>query len=293
MPISIIINPVSGGARPEQARRRAELAAAVTAAHHEDCEIFITERRGHARELAAGAAARGARLVIAWGGDGTLNEVASALAFTQTPVGIVAAGSGNGLAIELGVPRRAERAIAQAIAAKPRPIDLGELDGHLFVNLAGIGFDAELAARFDERGHRVRGLIGYVLAGVPLIASYAPVDYRVDADGQRRDVRAVMVTIANGRQFGNGARIAPDARFDDGVLDLVIVEEASRLQTLRHMPKLMTGGVERAPGCSIRRVRHVVLESEAEMRYHVDGEPFAGGSRLEARIHPGALRVCA
>ena len=137
MSIAIIINPISGGASPEAARRRAERASAVLTSSGEDGEIFVTERKGHARELAAGAVARGARLVVAWGGDGTVNEVASALAFTRTALAIVPSGSGNGLARELGIARRPERAILQALAATPKAIDAGELGGRMFFSVAG------------------------------------------------------------------------------------------------------------------------------------------------------------
>src|SRR5471032_153603 len=153
MSIAIIINPISGGASPEAARRRAERASAVltsSGAGGEDGEIFVTERKGHARDLAAGAVARGARLVVAWGGDGTVNEVASALAFTRATLAIVPSGSGNGLARELGIDRRPERAILQALGAKPKPIDVGELGGRMFFSVAGVGFDAHVAACFDR-----------------------------------------------------------------------------------------------------------------------------------------------
>jgi diacylglycerol kinase family enzyme len=111
----IIINPISGGAGPRAARDRARLAQAVVDAHGDPVEVLTTEAVGHARELAASAVRRGARLVLGWGGDGTINEIASVLAFGDVPLGIVPAGSGNGLARELGISRRPERAIADAL----------------------------------------------------------------------------------------------------------------------------------------------------------------------------------
>src|SRR6185436_16109971 len=139
MSTAIIINPISGGVTPERARQRAELASAIIDTHGDPAEVFVTERRGHARELAKAAVQRGVRLVMAWGGDGTINEVASALAFQEVPLGIVPAGSGNGLARELGVPANAADAIRHAIATEPRRIDVGEIADRLFVNIAGIG----------------------------------------------------------------------------------------------------------------------------------------------------------
>src|SRR5262245_44829740 len=126
MSVAIIINPLSGGATAAEGRRRAELATSVLANHGERGDVFLTDRRGHARDLATAAVRRGTRLVIAWGGDGTVNEVGSALVGGDTPLGIVAAGSGNGLARELGIARRPARAIADALSGIPRSIDAGE-----------------------------------------------------------------------------------------------------------------------------------------------------------------------
>jgi diacylglycerol kinase (ATP) len=287
----IIVNPVAGGARLDQGRRRAELAAGVLAARGTDGEVVITERRGQARELAAAAAARGARLVIAWGGDGTVNEVASALVHRPTALGIVPAGSGNGLARDLGVARRAERAIAEALAAMPRPIDAGELGGRLFFSVAGIGFDAHVAACFDLDGIARRGFSSYVRIALRELMTYRAGDYRLDCVGGRPVRGALLVVLANSSQFGNGACIAPQARLDDGRLDLVVFEERSRFATLCSAPRLFTGGVARMRGVTMRQVERAAIEADQPLTFHVDGEPARGGTRLEGRVLPAAIRV--
>ncbi|MGH9141228.1 MAG: diacylglycerol/lipid kinase family protein [Vicinamibacterales bacterium] len=289
MSTAIIINPISGGASPRVARARAQLALAVVDTHGDPVEVLLTEAVGHARELAKSAVRRGARLLLAWGGDGTINEVASALAFDEVPLGIVPAGSGNGLARELGVHPRAERAIAEALQAVPRAIDLGEIDGRLFANMAGIGVDAHIASRFAAATRR--GFVGYAGITARALRSYVPQRYRVTIGDVRTEHRAILVTIANSAQFGNNARIAPGARLDDGELDLVVMEERSRFATICQLPRLFNGTVGRIRGCSIRRVRAALIESEQPMLYHIDGEPFEGGTSLKVRIHPGALMV--
>ena len=289
MSTAIIINPISGGASPAAARARAQLALAVIDAHGDPVEVLMTERVGHARELAKSAVRRGARLVLAWGGDGTINEVASALAFDEVPLGIVPAGSGNGLARELGVHLRPERAIADALQAVPRPMDLGEIDGRLFANIAGIGFDAYVASQFATA--RRRGFLGYAGITARALTGYVPLTYRITSGGVQREARAILVTIANSAQFGNNARIAPGALVDDGLLDLVVVEERSRMRTLVQLPRLFNGTAARIPGCTIRKVREVTIEADQPMTYHVDGEPVSGGTKLRARIHPGALMI--
>jgi len=287
--VAIIINPIAGGARPSVARTRAQLALTVVDQHGDPAEVFVTEGVGHARALAKAAVGRGARLVMAWGGDGTINEVASALAFDEVPLGIIPAGSGNGLARELGVHPRAERAIADALAAEPRPMDLGEIDGHLFANTAGAGFDAHISSRFAAS--RRRGFLGYAGITARALTSYVPMTYRITTESGRVEVRAVLVTIANSAQFGNGALIAPGAKVDDGLLDLVVLAERSRLATVCQVPRLFNGTVGRIRGCTIRQIQRVTIEADHPMTFHVDGEPVIGGTRLAVRVHPGALRI--
>lgn len=229
--------------------------------------------------------------MLAWGGDGTLNEVASALAFQEVSLGIVAAGSGNGLARELNVDFRPEQAIADALRATPRAIDLGEVNGRYFVNLAGVGFDAYVAAQFDRRGQGRRRLAGYVSVATKALLTYTPQEYAITTAAGRTRPRAVLVTIANSAQYGNNARIAPGALVDDGLLDLVVVEERARWRTVLSLPRLFNGTVARMPGCSINRVRHATIEADQPMTFHVDGETADGGTCLEVRVHPGALRV--
>jgi YegS/Rv2252/BmrU family lipid kinase len=284
----IIVNPLSGGATPAQAAARARLAAARLEAAGEPGDVFVSAHRGHARELSRAAVSRGARLVVAWGGDGTVNEVAASLVGSECALGIVPAGSGNGLARELQLPSQPEAALDAAIRGQQRRIDAGELGGRLFFSIAGIGFDAHVAAAFDRDAAGSRGFSTYARITARELWRYRSRRYQVDGAAA---VAALLVTFANSAQFGNGARIAPSARIDDGLLDLVLFEERSRLRTLWGLPRLFTGGVERVAGVSIRQVQSVVVESDAPMAFHVDGEPVQGGTRLEARVHPGVLRV--
>lgn len=288
--LSIIVNPLSGGASPGQGQRRAAIAASVLRAAGVEGRVFLTERRGHARELAQDAVRRGDRLVMAWGGDGTVNEVASSLVGTETALGIVPSGSGNGLARELRLPAAADRAIMTALRATPRLIDAGELGGRWFFSVAGIGLDATVAAAFDQDVHGRRGFSNYVRITARELWRYRCADYRVDGMPARG---ALLITFANSAQFGNGARIAPGAKIDDGLLDLVVFEERTRRATLRGLPALFTGRVASVGGVSIRQVTGAVVESDTPMLFHVDGEPSTGGMRLEARVHPKALLVAA
>ncbi len=291
MSVAIIINPISGGARPGMARARADLARAIVAARQIDAQIDIAERPGHARRLAEAAIANGTSLIVAWGGDGTINEIASALTFGPVPLGIVPAGSGNGLARQLQLPFEPARALHTALAGTAHPIDVGEIDGRLFVNVAGIGLDADVAARFNASTNVRRGPRTYIALTARALANYRPRTYDIVTAEGRFTRTALLVVIANGSEFGNRILIARGARLDDGLLDLVLVEERSRFATVCRVPWLLTRSIHRVPVWSSRPVREVAIETSEPMLFHVDGESVQGGARITARIHPAALKI--
>ena len=292
MRLAIIINPISGaGGRADRARPRAEMAAALIERRRLDGEVLVTDRAGHARELTRAAVARGAEMVVAWGGDGTMNEVASVLAFTSTPLAIIPSGSGNGLARELGIPSEPEGALAVAIDGRSRSIDAGEMDGHLFFNIAGIGLDARVAHRFAAGGGGRRGLARYVDMTLRELLTYEPDEHTVTTESGVIRQRALLIAIANGRQYGNGAVIAPDARLDDGYLDVVVVAHRSVVEALFQMPRIFGGRVNRVRGISTRKTQDVEIASACPVVFHVDGEPFSGSTSIRAHVHAKALVV--
>ena len=290
--IHVIINPVSGaGADAGAASRRAAMIRTAAAERGVDVTIAITERQGHARALGEAAVAAGAAGVVVWGGDGTFNETAGALLHTSIPLGLVPAGSGNGLAGALGVPRDPPRAIAIALDGEPRAIDAGRMAGRYFFNIAGVGFDARVAALFNERAAGSRGAWPYLVIGVREGCTYCALDYDVQLDGDPRKYKALLIAFANGREYGLGARIAPDARLDDGLLDVIIVEDAGLLARFWHARHLARGTPELAPPVTTRRVTRAVIEAAGEMEFHVDGEPGTARDRIEVEVVPGALAI--
>jgi diacylglycerol kinase family enzyme len=156
------------------------------------------------------------------------------------------------------------------------------------VSIAGVGFDAHVARCFDSDTSGRRGLSTYARITARELLRYRPASYRVDGE---LHPSTLFLTFANTAQFGNGARIAPNAQVDDGALDLVIVEERSRLATVGALPRLFVGGLERVRGVTVRRAERVSVESETPMTYHVEGEPVEGGTRLDVRVLPGVLWV--
>lgn len=290
--IHVIINPVSGaGADPHAASRRAGMIRAAVAERGDDVTISFTERQGHARQLGEAAVAGNATSVVVWGGDGTFNETAGALLHTSIPLGLVPAGSGNGLAGALGVPHDPARAIAVALDGRPRAIDAGRMAGRCFFNIAGVGFDARVAGLFNQRAAGSRGGWPYLVIGVREGCTYCALDYAVQLDGESRKYKALLIAFANGREYGLGARIAPDARLDDGLLDVIIVEDAGLLARFWHARHLARGTPQLAPTVTTRRVTRAVIETEGDMEFHVDGEPGRASRRIDVEILPGALTV--
>jgi YegS/Rv2252/BmrU family lipid kinase len=292
--VAVIVNPVAGvRGTLDRARRRAEHAHAVLSGAHVEPEILITERAGHARELARGAVERGARIVVAWGGDGTVNEVASALAFGPAALGVIPAGSGNGLARMFRIPTDPARALTAMLHASDRQIDLGEVNGRLFVNVAGVGFDAHVAERFAALERSRRGFLRYAAIVARELGRYQAGAYAVTLDGRALHPRpAFLVSFANGRQWGNGAVIAPAAATDDGVLDAVIVDARSLAGTIGALPRLFAGSVDRLRGVQIFQITTAEVSALADrLICHVDGEPLEAGPMARVRIHPAALRV--
>jgi diacylglycerol kinase (ATP) len=291
-PVAIIINPISGtGGRVHIARERAERAAALVASHGLVARVFLTERAGHAREIADAMLRDGLSTFIAWGGDGTVNEIASTLAFRDATLAIIPSGSGNGLARELQIPLDPAGAIEIALSGREVRMDAGELDGRLFFNVAGIGLDAQVAHRFAAEGVLNRGFRKYLTITARELFSYNPDEHTIVCDGDAVRVRALLIAIANSRQYGNGAIIAPDARLNDGRLDVVVVGARSALSAMVHVPKIFAGKIARVSGVTMRSASGVTITSARPVIYHVDGEPFVGAAEITARTRPAALRV--
>lgn len=290
--VAVIVNPISGtGGRADLVRRRIAVAEAVIAGRRLDGRVFVTEQSGHGPTLVREALADGASLVVAWGGDGTINEVASELAFRDVPLAVIPSGSGNGLARELKIPLNFEQAFEVALGGTERVIDAGEIEGRLFFNVAGVGLDAQVAHEFAVNGLERRGFARYVEIASRRLFAFRATDYQIVADGVAWETRALVVALANGRQYGNGAIIAPDARMDDGRLEVIVVGERSALKALTQMPKLFRGRIAQVPGITMTSVQDVTISSAAPMIYHLDGEPCVGGTSIRARIRPQALRV--
>ncbi len=290
MQAGIIINPVAGRhsvRRVDAHRRQAEAALSQFAI---DGVVRLTEQPGSARVIARTMLAAGATTVVAWGGDGTINEVAAEVVAAEAALGVVRGGSGNGFADGMGLERRPVDALRTALTGTERRIDTGVIDGRRFVNLAGIGFDAHLAGVFNNL--TTRGPTAYFRAGLRELLTYRPVRYTVRTAGTTIEASAHMLAIANCPTYGAGMMIAPGARADDGLLDLVVVPERSLPWILWHVPYLFAGRADRVPGMGRRPVSTLVVTGDGPLVFHVDGEVHtAAAEAVEVRVSPSSLRL--
>ena len=291
--IAVIINPIFGtGGRIDVARARAAQAAARLSSRGCDpSNVFITQRAGHAREIALAAVARGISTIAAWGGDGTMNEVATALAFKDVALALVPSGSGNGLARDLRIPFDAAAALDIAFDGRERVIDAGEIDGRFFFNVAGIGLDARVAHRFAVDGLGKRGFSRYLAIAMRELSGYEPDTLTVTTPMASTSGLLLLVAIANGRQYGNGATIAPHALLDDGRLDVVTVAARPLVRACLELPFVFMGRIDRVGGVTIAKTESVHITSPHPVVYHLDGEPIAGTLRISAKVRPRALTI--
>ena len=255
-------------------------------------EVLVTPGPGEAARLASEGADDGYDAIIAVGGDGTANEVANGLIGTRTALALYPIGSGNDLARGLGYPRRLHEVLRFLADARPRIIDVGEMNGRIFVNAAGVGIDGVVAEGVRGSTRIVGPTLGYLAGALGGIATYRPVRMRTTIDGVARDARQLIVVASNGPFFGSGMRPAPKAQLDDGWLDVTIADDIGRLATLEALVRLYRG--THVNGTTIRavRARNLSIELDRPMPVEVDGEVLWAAS-IAIGVRPQALTVLA
>ncbi len=281
-------------ARSGRFRRNARLLPLLRnfiAAQALDAELVLTEGPGHATVLAREAVRDGCGRVVAVGGDGTVNEVAQALRYTPAALAIVPTGSGNGLARHLRLPGTPAGALALAAAAGARIADLdtGTVNGRPFFNAMGLGLDAEISRRFNRLTRR--GLPAYLRTALGAFLGSQTEPCVITAGGQTEAVEILLLAVANSDQYGNGARIAPGARADDGILDLVAVGRVGPIGGAVLAARLFLGSFDRGPGVRHLRCPRFRIERAAPGIIHTDGEVHEADALLEVVVHPRSLHV--
>jgi len=265
------------------------IAAVKEFAQTRGAEVRTTKHTGHAFMLAGEAIAEGCELVVAVGGDGTMNEVATALVATPAILGLIPAGSGDGLGRHLGLHGSVRHALHVIGHGRIQLIDTGIADGHAFFCAAGLGFEAEIAQRFNQL--RRRGFLRYLLTSAQTLRSWRALEYRISSGDFQTTRRAFTLVVANACQYGNNARIAPRAQVNDGELDLSVVPPLTAWNAVPLATRLFSGSIDSARNMICRRTTHVVVERAEPGLLHTDGEVHQAGTRVEFSIRPASLRV--
>ncbi|MHB9754838.1 diacylglycerol kinase [Streptomyces sp. BYX5S] len=289
--ITLFVNPTAGRGRGAQAAQPA--ASALRAAGFQ-VRTVVGEDAADALARARAAVAEGTGALVAVGGDGLVNLALQAVAGTDTPLGIVAVGTGNDFARALGLPIRdpaaAGRLVADALkGALVREVDLGRIGDHWFGTVLASGFDS----RVNDRGNRMRlplGRFKYDLAIARELATFKAVPFRLTLDdGSVREVPATLIAVGNGTSYGGGMRICADADLSDGLFDVTVVGDCSRATLLRVFPRVYKGTHLDHPAVSVHRAARVELAAE-DITGYADGEPV-GALPLVAECVPGAVRI--
>lgn len=284
-----IINPVAGKGRAIQVWNSVQGELRQIFSH---LELEYTGCAGDATFIARKAVNKGYELVIVFGGDGTLHEVVNGLAGSDTALAIVPAGSGNDFARSLGLSKEPKQAISVIALCKKKRLDLGRFDGRYFLNMGGLGFDADVAHRINGK-RLLRGQLAYLVAVLQTLGTYDSYRVEIRIDDQKLEEETIMVSVGNGQYVGGGFRLLPQASLEDGLLDIMVVRKISRLDIIRTLPALYQGTHLGHPKCSFYRGHEVtinLLEPNKKVFAQVDGQEF-WEFPLVFGVVPGALQV--
>ena len=284
-----ILNPAAG--RKKNARELIDAIDERMSISGHDYEFAYTTAAGDATRITREAVDEHFDIIVAVGGDGTVNEVASGLIRKKSALGILPLGSGNGIARSLNIPLEFETTIDLLLSPPILTIDVGKLNGKNFIGIAGTGYDALVGKKFQTFG--IRGPLPYFFISVKEFISYRYQNYSITIDNEPLQIKALMVTFANTREYGNGAVIAPNADPADGFLDICFMKPLTLPGAIAVAPMLFNNKIDTHPGFVSKKCRSVTVRAGGEdMFVHRDGEPDESTRALEVGIEEKALRVC-
>lgn len=284
--VLFIINPISGG--KDKKKIPGYIETHLDKAKF-DFRISFTERVEHAFMLSKAAVKEGYNIVVAVGGDGTVNEVAKGIVNTNCVLGIIPYGSGNGLARTLKVPLNTINAIKNINNNHYIKIDSAKLNDRMFFNMAGCGFDAQISNEFAS--DKKRGLIGYIKVAFQQIRKYKSEQYQINIDGNIINREAFILSIANSSQYGNDAHIAPHADVKDGILDIVIVKPFHFIKLPIMAMYMFRNKADQSKYVEYFKGKKIHISREKKAPIHLDGEPSMEQKDLNIEILPLSLNV--
>jgi diacylglycerol kinase (ATP) len=283
--ILFIVNPHSGIGRKKMIEYHLSKKLDL---YKYDFKVEYTRFSQHAIELSSLGYQNGYKVIVAVGGDGTVNEVARPLIGKEVILGIIPSGSGNGLARHLQIPMSTDEAIRVINLMHTRPIDTVEINDQVFLSIAGVGFDALVAEKFATQSQR--GFLGYAKVALSEYFRYRPSTFKLKIDGKKFKRKALFISFANSDQFGYNTSIAPNASIDDGMIDVCIVRKHPLWKTILYAPFLFLRRIHRTPYVEIIRARELDIKQKVKA-INLDGEPVKISKRLHIHVIPKSLKV--
>lgn len=284
--IHFIVNPNSGTSSKKDLRQSIEQ---LLDKNKYEYTYHETERAGHAIILTKEAVNQKVDIVAVCGGDGTVNEVASQLINTQVKLAILPGGSGNGFAGHLGIPRNVKKAIEIINIGASDIIDSCMVNDKTFVNIAGIGFDGLISYR--AKGNDKRGLWMYLKTTMKEMGTYEPPAIDVNIDGEDLSGNYATVAVANASMYGYSFTLAPEARLQDGMFDIILIKKASLITYLLNAYRFLNKSLHKSKHVIVRRSSTIQISSKQAQFYHIDGEGFKTDTPLEFSINTNSLQV--
>ena len=286
MKATFIVNPISGRSSKESIV--GAIAGSVDMDRYE-VTIRFTAAPGHATTLASEAVQSGQQLVVAVGGDGTVNEVARALVGTDAALGIIPCGSGNGLARHLHIPMNPRKAIEILNQGRIRRIDTLTVNGTPCFCTAGVGYDAFVSEEYAKEP--TRGLVTYVRKAVENWFDYTPEQYLIETEEGMFSRTALAITCANANQWGNGFHVAPKASLTDGLIDVTIIHPIKPLNALPMPVQILGYSFDKNPGVETFKTSGLTIRRATPAPLHIDGEPQSGTRDITIALRPASLSV--
>jgi len=284
--VQAIINPISGiGSK----RKIPKMIEDICAKNQCLLTLSFTEYAGHASELTRQALDEGANIILVVGGDGTVNEVAQSMLYSEAVLGIVPKGSGNGLARELHIPMDTKKALDVIIKGHVTTIDSCKANDRVFFCTCGVGFDAAVSQKFAGEKHR--GSLTYIKNTIEEYLSYKPQTYELLVDDQSICERAFLIACANASQYGNNAFIAPHANIQDGQMDITILSPFTPLDIAPLAIQLFTKQIAQNSKIKSLKAKQLSIIREKPGIMHLDGDPVMAGERVDISVIPQSLKV--
>lgn len=254
-----------------------------------DYDIVVSEYAGHAKQLAIDAVSDGFDTVVACGGDGTINEIGTQLIGTNTSLGIIPYGSGNGLAHHIGIPINTKRAIEYLKKGHPIAIDTVSINTTPFISIAGIGFDAKVAQDYsNDKGRGFHTYFKYMLQNYFTLPEQ---NFKITFDGNTTDVDAFFISLANSNEQGYGIPISPKASLRDGLVDICIVRKPNAIELPIMGSYMLARNLDKAPKVNILQTDHVIIERQNNDVVNIDGDPVMMDKKLDIKVLPLSLNI--